>query len=259
MNAREIPMEEKFRIVLSKDLQVSDHTLITGFPGVGLCSTIAANFMADSLKMEIVGYMQSDKLPPAAVVQNGIPLAPVRIYRREGLVILLSDFAIPMQLSSIMAQTILDWQDGKGRFKSIIALEGLMAEPTEAKREVKVYGVGSTESARERLKSAKVEVFDHGWITGVSGLLLSEGNRLGQDTICLLAEANAMYPDARSAAKLVETVDAMFPEIKLDLKPLYDEAEKIEENIKTQMDKAKEIVAARQGPADRMTKSYMYG
>lgn len=251
-------MGDKFKIVLSEQLRASDNTLIVGFPGVGLISTIAANFMVDSLKMNIVGYMQSDKLPPAAVVQDGIPLAPVRIYRKDGLVILLSDFAIPMQLANTMSETILEWE-GDGRFKSIITLEGLMAEPTAERKEVKVYGVGSTEPARERLKASKVEVFDHGWITGVSGLLLSEGNRLKLDVICLLADANAMYPDARSAAKLVETVDALFPEIKLDLKPLYDEAEKIEENIKEQMEKAKEIVAARQGPAEKMSKSYMYG
>jgi len=256
---RTIPMDEKFNIVLLKSMPIRDNTLIVGFPGVGLIGSIAANFMIDSLKMEVVGYMQSDKLPPAAVVQGGIPLPPVRIYQHDGLAVLLSDFAVPIQLSSMMAQTILDWQDGKSRFKSIITLEGLMAEPTEEKAEIKVYGVGSTESARKRLSAAKIEIFDHGWITGVSGLLLSEGSRLGQETICLLGTANAMYPDARSAAKLVETVDALMPEIKLDLKPLIDEAEKIEENIKTQMDKAKEIVSARQGTADRMTKSYMYG
>lgn len=252
-------MDEKFRIMLTKDIPIGNQTLIIGFPGVGLIGTIAASFIVDSLKMEMVGYMYSDKLPPAAVVQNGVPLAPVRIYQSGGLMILVSDFAIPIQLSSMMAQTILDWQDGKSRFKSIITLEGLMAQPTEDTADATVYGVGSTESARKRLGEAKIAVFDHGWITGVSGLLLSEGNRLGQDTICLLADANAMYPDARSAAKLVETVDVLLPEIKLDLKPLIDEAEKIEENIKTQMDKAKDLVSARQGAAEKMTKSYMYG
>jgi len=250
-------MDEKFNVMLSKNIPISDQTLIVGFPGVGLVGSIAANFIVDSLKMEMVGQMQSDKLPPAAVVQEGIPLPPVRIYRSDGLMVLISDFAIPIQLSNTMAQTILGWQGG--RFKAIIALEGLMAEPTQEQVEAKVYGVGSTDSARKRLTGAKLEIFDHGWITGVSGILLSEGNRIGQDVICLLANANAMYPDARSAAKLVETIDALLPEIKLDLKPLIDEAEKIEGNIKEQMEKAKEIVSARQGQADKMTKSYMYG
>lgn len=252
-------MDEKFKVILSKKIPIGDQTLIVGFPGVGLIGSIAANFIVDALKMELVGQLQSDKLPPAAVVQEGIPLAPVRVYQHENLMVLLSDFAIPIQLSSIMAQTILDWEDGHSGFKSIITLEGLMAQPTEEKVDAKVFGVGSTDSARKKLADSKLDIFDHGWITGVSGLLLSEGNRLKQEVICLLADANAMYPDARSAAKLVETIDLLLPEIKLDLKPLIDEAEKIEENIKSQMEKAKEIVTARQGPADRMAKSYMYG
>lgn len=253
-------MAERFNIVLEKNVPIGDMTLITGFPGVGLASTIAANFMIDSLKMDRIGNLQSEKLPPAAVVQDGIPLAPVRLYQRDNLMMLISDFAIPIQLANMMAETILNWTDGKSRFKSIIALEGLMTEPTEQEQKgIRVFGVGSTESARNLLRKTEVEIFDHGWITGVTGLLLSEGNRLGQDVICLLADANAMYPDARSAAKLVETVDKLMPEIKLDLKPLYEEAEKIEENIRSQMDKAKELVAARQVPAERLSKSYMYG
>ncbi len=253
-------MGERFEIVLSKEVDVRQTTLIIGFPGVGLISTIAVNFMVDSLKMDLVGYLRSEKLPPAAVVQDGIPLHPVRIYRKDNLMMLLSDFQIPVQLASVMSDTILSWVgDKSNRFKSIITLEGIIAEPTAEEKEVMVYGVGSTDPAREMLKTSSIQVFDHGWITGVSGLLLSDGRESSQNVICLLADANAMYPDARSAAKLVETIDELLPEIKLDLKPLIEEADKIEENIKSQMEKAKDLVAARQVPADRMAKSYMYG
>ena len=252
-------MSEQFKILMEKELPIDDITLITGFPGVGLASTIAANFIVDSLKMERIGFMMSEKLPPAAVVQEGVPLYPVRMYRRDKLMILLSDFAIPIQLSTLMSDTILSWNGNEKNFKAIISLEALMAEPTKEDKDIKLYGVGSTESARAWLKKSEVETFDHGWITGISGLLLSEGNRLRRDIICLLVDANAMYPDARSAAKLVETVDKLLPEIEIDLKPLYEEAEKIEENIKSQMEKAKDLIAARQVPASKMSKSYMYG
>ncbi|MDH4123133.1 MAG: PAC2 family protein [Thermoplasmata archaeon] len=252
-------MNEQFEILLEKEVNIDGATLIAAFPGVGLTSTIAANFIVDALKMDLVGFMLSDKLPPAAVVQGGIPLHPVRLYRKDKLAILLSDFALPIQLSKTMSDTLFNWNGSSKHFKTIITLEGLMTEPTQEPKEIRVFGVGSTDPARDWLKKAAIEIFDHGWITGVSGLLLSEGNRLGRDVVCLLADANAMYPDARSAAKLVETIDVLLPEIELDLKPLYEEAEKIEENIKSQMDKAKELLAARQVPASRMSKNYMYG
>lgn len=252
-------MSEEFEILLEKDVSIEDTILVAGFPGVGLTSTIATNFVIDSLKMTRAGYMISDKLPPAAVVQNGIPMYPVRLYKKDKLMILLSDFALPIQLSKVMSDTLLHWNGSNKKFKAIITLEGLMTEPTEEEKEIRVFGVGSTSAARDWLKKTNVEIFDHGWITGISGLLLSEGSRLGRDVVCLLADANPMYPDARSAAKLVETVDKLLPEVEIDLKPLYEEATKIEESIKQQMDKAKDMLAARQVPASRMTKNYMYG
>lgn len=252
-------MDEKFNITLSREIKIDDKILITGFPGVGLTSTIATNFIIDSLKMEKIGYMLSDKLPPAAVVQEGIPSHPVRLYSKDNIIILLSDFAIPVQLSSIISNTLLNWENKGKQFKLILTLEGIMTEPSQEEKEIRVFGVGSTEPARKMLKDSNIEFLDHGWITGASGLLLGEGNRLNIDVICLLADANAMYPDARSAAKLVETVDTLLPEIELDLKPLYEEAEKIEANIKSQLEKAKDMIATRQPAADRMTKSYMYG
>jgi len=252
-------MDEKFNITLNRETTIDDKILIAGFPGVGLTGSIAANFIIDSLKMEKIGYFLSEKLPPAAVVQEGIPSHPVRVYLKDRITIVLSDFAIPVQLSSIISNTLLNWGDKGKQFKLIITLEGIMSEPSQENKEIRVFGVGSTEPARELLRKSKIEFLDHGWITGASGLLLGEGNRLNLDVICLLADANPMYPDARSAAKLVETIDALLPEIELDLKPLYEEAEKIEANIKSQLEKAKDMIAARQPAADRMTKGYMYG
>jgi len=252
-------MSVDFEIILDEDISIENMTLMTGFPGVGLTSTIAANFIVDSIKMDRVGYLLSEKLPPAAIVQEGVPHHPIRLYKSENILVLLSDFAIPIQLSNAVSNTILDWKGNGKHFKTIVTLEGLMTEPSKEEKEIRVFGVGSTDSARERLKQAKLEIFDHGWITGTSGLLLSEGNRLGREVICILADANPMYPDARSAAKLVESVDSLMPEIQLDLKPLYEQAEKIEENIKSQLEKAGQMIAARQAPAERMTRSYMYG
>jgi uncharacterized protein len=102
-------MGEEFEILLEKGVSVEDTILVTGFPGVGLTSTIATNFIVDSLKMEHAGYIISDKLPPAAIVQSGIPMYPVRFYKKNKLMILISDFALPIQLSKIMSDTLLNW------------------------------------------------------------------------------------------------------------------------------------------------------
>jgi uncharacterized protein len=63
--------------------------------------------------------------------------------------------------------------------------------------------------------------------------MLYEGDRLGRDVICLLGPARSEYPDARGAARLLEYVTKMIPELKLDLDPLFKEAEQMEKGMKT--------------------------
>jgi uncharacterized protein len=128
----------------------------------------------------------------------------------------------------------------------------------EQSGEVRVFGVGSSESSRDKLAKTKIEQFKTGVITGVSGSLLSEAQRLGRDVICYLADANAMYPDARGAAKLVEAVSAMLPSVDVDVKELLEEAQKIEENVRATVDRTKEMLSAKQGQAERLGKSYIY-
>jgi len=251
-----------FEIQLARDAKATGGTLVSAFPSVGMVGTIAGSFVADSLKMERIAYVFSDDLPPAALVQEGIPSYPLRIVGYRDVSILTSEFQIPLQFGSALSRTVLDWTSSNG-YDLIICLEGLMTgqevQAVEIEREVRVFGVGSTERARTLVSSAGIDQFKIGMITGVSGALLSEGERVGKDVVCLLVDANAMYPDARGAAKLVESLTRLLPSLKLDMKELYEEAEKIEENVKATVEKTKELLATRQSQAERLGKSYMYG
>jgi uncharacterized protein len=80
-----------------------------------------------------------------------------------------------------------------------------------------------------------------GMVSGLSGLLLSEGDRLSIDVMCLLGPAKADMPDAGGAARLLEIIGEMLPEIKLDSQPLRKEAEEIEQGMKTAMESMKQI------------------
>jgi len=251
-----------FEIQLARGAKATGGTLVSAFPSVGMVGAIAGSFVADSLKMERIAYVVSDDLPPAALVQDGVPSYPLRIVGYRDVSILTSEFQLPLQLGSSLSRTVLDWSGSNG-YGLIICLEGLMSGPeeqaVEIQKDVRVFGVGSTERARSLLKSASIDQFKIGMITGISGALLSEGERVGRDVICLLVDANALYPDARGAAKLVESLTRLLPSVKLDMKELYEEAEKIEENVKATVERTKELLATRQSQAERLGKSYMYG
>ena len=103
--------------------------------------------------------------------------------------------------------TLIDWAQDQW-CSLIMCPEGLVIEKEEGapksedEKSVRVYGVGSTQKARDLIIEPNVLPFSEGVITGVAGILLNEGKRRNFDVISLLAEAQQDYPDARAAAKI---------------------------------------------------------
>lgn len=254
-----IELETVFEIRLIGGATPGGGALISAFPSVGMVGTIAGSYIAESLKMERIAYVLSEDIPPAAFVQDGIPTYPLRVLAHKNLSMLTSEFQMPLTLAGPMARTIMDWTRANG-YEVILGLEGLMMDQSvEPDKDIRVFGVGSTVRAREMIAKAGIEQFKMGMITGISGALLSEGELNDRDVVVLLVTANALYPDARGAAKLVDSVTKLLPTVKVDMKELYEEAERIEENVKATVERTKEMLAARQSQTERLGKSYMYG
>ena len=94
-----------------------------------------------------------------------------------------------------------------------------------------LFGVGSSQIARDRLHSAGIEPIQQGIVAGITGFLLGEGDRLGIDVTALLAEASPMYPDARAAALAVEAV-AELTGLEIPLSELLANAQNIEDSVR---------------------------
>ena len=215
-----------------KDVDLTGATIIDGFPSVGLVSTITANYLIDVLELEQIGIMDSKFFPTVSIVRNGVPLYPVRIYAGKGVCIFISEFQPAPKLIRPIAETILAFAKRKGA-STIISPEGLVLDSEgENPEEVAVYALGSTQETRDLLAKHKIEQFGNGIITGVSGVLLNLGKKEGVNAISILAEANPNYPDARAAAKVIEAIDKLLPGTKIDVKPLYTEAENIEKTLR---------------------------
>ncbi|NPA75984.1 MAG: proteasome assembly chaperone family protein [Euryarchaeota archaeon] len=233
-----------------KKIDLRDGVILNGFPSVGLVSSIVGNYVIESLGLEQIGIVDSDYFPSVALVREWEPLSPVRIYGGDlkddvKIAVFISEFQLPVQLIRPLASLILDWSDDK-RASMIITPEGLVAEKSD---EVNIYGIGSTEYAKKRIPDYVLK-FQEGVITGVSGVLLTEGKMRDRDVIALLAEAHPDYPDARAAGKIVEVLNDMLRGVKIDPQPLYEEAKKIEENIASIREKAAQV--------KQIPKNYMY-
>ncbi|HXQ94140.1 MAG TPA: PAC2 family protein [Thermoplasmata archaeon] len=240
------------RIYEVKRVDVEGAIVIDGFPSVGLVSSIVANYLIDTLEMEQIGIVESPAFPTVSLVRNGNPQHPVRIYAghppqdRAGrvadkIVAFVSEFHPAPAIIHPLATAILDWVQEQ-RCGMLVSPEGLVVDrpsgPAGAHKpmklsDVKIYGVASTRKARELYIEPNMTPFMEGVITGIAGVLLNEGRRRGFDVLTFLAEAQAEYPDARAAAKVIEAINRILLRTPLDAVPLYHEAERIEQQLLT--------------------------
>jgi len=254
---------EDITIAEYKKTDLSNSMLVVAFPTVGLISSIAGQYIIDSLKLKEIGTILSNHFMPATVIHKSNPSPPVRIYAGsktcgpddscEQLAVIISEFMPPLEIIKPLVDKILEWSDQKG-CKTIVTLEGTHALVDGKEKKLHVYGVGSTPDVKNLLKKLKIKQTQEGMITGVTGVLLYEGFLMHRDVLCLLSETHASYPDSRAAGSLLDKLDIMLPGIKIDPKPLYKEAEKIERNIKKFMDQSKPTA-----PALQQSPSQMYG
>ncbi len=231
-------MEEEIQIIEYKQVDLSNAVLIEAFPTVGLVSSIAGHFLIDQFRLEEIGAISSRYFMPAAVIHKGVPSPPVRIYAGkkvcgpdgscDQIVVIISEFMPSVDIIKPLADVILGWAKKK-KCKYIVTLEGTHGlDP----KKPKTHGVATTQKMRDILKQYGIGETQEGMITGITGVLLYEGVRLNHDVLCLLAEAHTSYPDSRAAALLVEALDKMLPEIKINTEPLYKEADDIEKKIR---------------------------
>ena len=257
-------------IVEIAKMDLKGAVVIDGFPSVGLVSSIVANYLISMLDMDQIGVVDSMYFPTVSLIRNSEPFNPVRIYasKKEAggtqLVVFISEFQPPPNLIKPIASTMLNWAI-KQRCGIMVTPEGLTMDTSEVdgelseeeitERRLDVYGVGSTYSMRSLLAHHEIKPFQEGVITGVAGVLLNEGKMRDFDVVGLLTEAHPDFPDARSAAKIIETLDKTLLKMGVDASPLYEEAEKLEAHIKSLH---KQTVAAKR-PGKKAPSPSMYG
>lgn len=231
---------ENIHIYELKRMDLKGATVIDGFPSVGLVSSIVANYIINALNLEQVAIMDSVYFPTVSLIRDGEPMNPVRIYAgskddKEKIVVFISEFQPPPNLIKVIAAAVIDWAEDQ-KCDMLLCPEGLIVErdPTiDVDSEIQVYGIGSTKTASRVLTDNTITVFEEGVITGVAGVLLNEGKKRDFNVISLLSEAHPDYPDARAAARVIETIDGILLHTELDAQPLYEEAERIEMQLKS--------------------------
>jgi len=226
----------EIQIIKTSKPKLKNPTLIDGFPGLGLVGTVAASYLVEKLKMEPMGYIQGEQLPPLAAVHNYAPHYPARLYfsKKYNLIILMSEFIVPIAAVHGLSQAIYSFAQ-KEKVSRIISLGGISIKGEQDT----VYMIASSEKLRTELSKQKgIEGIKEGATTGVTGVLLARGAVENFPVISLLAEAHEEFMDPKAAAMVVEVLNRIL-KLNVDTSELETESAKIHEKMQELLSKAK--------------------
>ena len=230
----------EMNIIRYSDQKYYNPIAIVGFPGIGLAGSILTSFVIRELKMEVVAAIASPDFPPYSLIQNGNPYPPIRVYgcKREfasadcgDLIIVTSEVTLKPEQYYALNTTLAGLFKEMG-IASVIALEGI----PQFDEEQSIFACGSSAASYERIEEIGLKKLNDGVVRGLTGVMLYEAFYSGTDVLAVLCPANPALPDPRSAARMLEPLSKLMPELKIDAEPLYKEAEEIENKIKQQQE-----------------------
>ncbi len=161
-----------------------------------------------------------------------IPKFPARIHADEKLkfAVISSEFTPHPALDREIGLAICKWAIKHG-INKILTIEGILEEK-DLEEVGKVWVVGSTSKSMEDIKKAELPVLEYGAIMGIPAIILNECKFLNVDAYCFITKVHHTHPEFKASAIVLEMINKLFPDISLDPKPLYAEAEKIEKKLR---------------------------
>ena len=227
--------------------------VIEGFPGIGLIGNIASQYVVNQLEMDYLGAIDSRFFPPLSVLVGGVAHMPVRIYEKPELdvVVISSDILVHPAASYDVARGIVSWAESIGA-KEMVCLAGI----TVMSDQQRVFGAATTEEMLERIKD-KVEVFEIGTISGISGSVMNECLLRNVPAICLLGETHSMAPDPRAAIVTIKMLNTLY-DLEVETKELEERADEIELQMQKLAEQVKST-AAEEVPGKKELQFPMYG
>ncbi len=243
------------RILETRDESLKGAMMVVGFPTHGLVGSVAASYLVHTLDMGAVGYAMSEEFPPTVIMEEGIVSAPVRIYasrlvcgpdrRCDQLVVGLSDIQPAPEMLNRLSRAFLDWAESKG-IQLVVAIEGQPLEDEEAATDARIVAMANR-AGGPLLEKYRFERAN-GVVTGFAGGLMLAALGRPIPVLCLVAQAHKEFPDARAAAKVIESVNPLVPMLVLDTKPLREKARQIETQMRRSLSQQRQSLSALRPP-----------
>ncbi len=223
-------------IKLFKNYDLKGYTLIDAFPGVGLVGPMAGSYMVEKLKMEYIGYIDSDTFPPIAAIHSSVPMFPARLYMDKGykLVVAISEFVIPASSVYLVSRELLAFVR-KSEMSRVISISGMPSQkPTD-----KIFITSPQPEVIKKAVKQGLKPIEAGVVAGVGAILMVNAFQYNVTSMNIMIEVNPQVMDPKYAEMAITGLNKII-DIDIDLKDLDEEAKEVEIKIRDMLKKMKD-------------------
>jgi uncharacterized protein len=224
------------------EIKVEKPIILIGLPDVGLIGVISASQLIKALDMKLLGSIDSEQLPPIAVIHEAIPMSPLRVYGAGNLILIVSEIPLPPAFIRAFSKEVVNWAKNLNP-TAVLSLAGIPVPNRMDLDQPGIYVVlsESKETMATELESLQVQKLEEGFMAGPYASILNNCIAETVPNITFLVQSHMNYPDPGAAAVLLETV-AKFLNVTVDIEPLLEQAEEIRLRMRDTMRRTRDTM-----------------
>lgn len=201
--------------------------MLNAFPTSTFTSILAAGYIRENMKLPLIGTISSPKFPARCLVEDGMPVHPVRIYGHKELVVVLAELKVPTELEGEVATCLLELAE-RLQCRLVLNIEGLPVDDHQSKP---LNFLSNDDEFVNVFRQMGAKPLGDCVVAGLAGLILAESAYLPNvGTALVVAPCDPHYPDAQSSVAVVQAL-ANFLRVDIDSKPLAAKAEALETGV----------------------------
>ena len=201
-----------------------EKTLLVGFPSNGLVGTFAISYIINNLKMKQIGEIEVPDLPSTLFVEGGELLAPIRVYNKNNVFVIISDVPFNQYLADGFAMAVYQFCK-KNMIKKIVIVSG-METVNQKKDTPKIYALATHPSLETLLYNHQIPKFLDGSIFGTDAAIISVFRKTKIPALVLYAECHPFFPDPEASIVAIVTL-AKILDIKVDIKDIQKKIDRL--------------------------------
>lgn len=230
--------------------------VIAGFAGADLSALTAVDYLLDTYDTVPIANIRTKGLPDVAVVRDGIPHHPMRVYGLPELdvTILSSEVFVPVSLADRFTDALASWLD-VADVSSFTLVHGAEFPHQETEH---VPFLAATDAFRDTIGSMDVDRLPRGMLDGIAGEVLLRGQDGDLPPMAVVVTpAHLPGPDVEAALSLLDGISSLHG-LSIDDTELHERSDRLREYYQGVADRMQAIREAdgtattRDFPEDRM-------